>query len=167
MYSVAAIAWDANASNARPPSALLIDVSLDGLPPIVQNLDEGSAAQFLQRQPSGTGLFFGKRAAVDSAQEEVKQSLPCRGVVKNVAHERSLRRFRDEVPQTLRRRLETLEKKRVHRCKSRGKLARMQIPALIVTVLQGPLDVLEMQPHGAPHNFSVIAHRHYIGGAVR
>src|SRR5438477_60152 len=74
---------------------------------------------------------LGDRAGVDAAQEEVEEALPRRGVVEDIADERRLRRFVDEVLQPCPGGVDALEEEAVQRPVTRDELRRMQIPSLI------------------------------------
>src|SRR5207253_8855671 len=41
--------------------------------PVVEDLEEGAAAEFLERQSGGERLLLLERAAIDAAEEEVEQ----------------------------------------------------------------------------------------------
>src|SRR5437867_3930661 len=58
--------------------------------PAVQNLHERSHAQLFKAQAGHQRFGFGNRSAVESAEEEVEQSLPGSGIVKDIADERGL-----------------------------------------------------------------------------
>src|SRR3954465_9010423 len=72
------------------------------------DLDEGLAADLVERQPGRQRLLLGDGAARDAAQEVVEQALAGGRVVEHVADQGRLRGLVDEVAQPLGRRPEAV-----------------------------------------------------------
>src|SRR5438105_14053671 len=85
-------------------SRAAVRVPLDRtLPPVLRDLREAPAAQFLEGDARQKRFLLAERAAARAAQEEVEQPLARRRVVEGVAGERRLPEPGDEVAQPLAR----------------------------------------------------------------
>src|SRR6185503_16824996 len=99
--------------------------------------------QFRQRKPGTLDcLYFRDRAAIHCAEKVIQQALTCCRVIKNVPDEGCFRRFLDEVLQTLRSGIETLEEESIHRGVACWQLRGMQVPTLVERVHQRMLNVI-------------------------
>src|SRR5215471_813250 len=110
-----------------PPAGMWLHPSA-----VLQDRDEGAAADLVDGQAGHLHRArLGDRAGLDRAQEVVEESLPGRGVVEDVAHERRLRGLVDEVPEPLPRGVDAHEKELEQRRVARHQLRRVQVPALV------------------------------------
>src|SRR6185503_17570227 len=124
--------------------------------PVVQYFYKRAGTQFGDGQSRKVnGLFFGQRAAVNCAQEVIQQSLASGGIVENVSHQSGFRRLLDEILQTLRSGVETLQEKCIDRSIAGRQLRRMQIPALIESSLERMLDVIIVELPGSMDHLAV------------
>src|SRR5207237_5950102 len=122
----------------------------------LHDLHERAAAQLVERETGAERFLFRDRAAVHSAQEVVEQPLSRCGVVEDVADERCLSRFLNEVAEPIGRGAERLDEERVDGGVTRRQLRGIQIPPLVVSVDERVADVINVQAPRAMDNGSVL-----------
>ena len=96
---------------------------------------------------AGEGLCFfgGDGAAIESAEKIIQKALAGSGVVKDFADERGLGGFGDEVAQAFGGGVEALQEKGIDGGVAGDELRGVEIPALVVTVDQRMLNVVEVE----------------------
>lgn len=125
--------------------------------PVLQDLDEGTPAQLVEREARPLqGFLLGYRAAVDRPQEIVEETLAGRRVIKDFSDERRLSGFLDEVAEALGGSVEAFEEEGKNRGVAGHELRGMEIPSLIEGVDQRVPDVLGVQPPGAVDDRAVL-----------
>ena len=86
----------------------------------------------------------------------VQQTLAGCRVVEDLADERGLARFRDEVLEARGRRVETLQEERVERGVARRELRRVEVPTLVEAVRERVTHVVVVQLPGGVHRGPVL-----------
>src|ERR1700722_15955246 len=120
------------------------------------DFQERSTAQFVDGEPGCRRFLLRESAAIQAAQQEIEQALAGGGIVEHVAHQSGLGGLTDKVSQAGGSRIKALQKKRKDRGIARGKLAGMQIPALVITVRERALHQIEMRAHGPLDNGAIL-----------
>src|SRR5579885_2751261 len=127
-----------------------LSTSLPDSDAVANNFHERQSAQFRERQAGqGAGLLFRDGPALHGPQERIQQPLAGGGVVEDLADARGLGRLLYKITQPPRGAFQVLQKEDIERGIARGKLGRMQIPALVEALRQGVAHVIVMQFPGA------------------